>query len=401
MGERLSAWARGVIPRGTRAVGIASIAVGVLAFWVAVPPLTVRSPAVPILIGLVALGGGVWVATRGQLRLGIIAMVLAVAGAGVGVLATHSSVGNLESVFVWSALTASMLRFATPLIFAAVGGMFSERSGVVNIGLEGMMLSGAFFGILGADRFGSWVWGVVCALVAGALIALVHAVASIHWRADQIVSGTAVNFLASGLTGYLFIDIFGPEGTPGGIPGIPDVHLPFLEDVPFFGNAFGDLNLMIWLALITVVVSFYVIFRTPFGLHLRAVGEHPRAAETVGLSVYRIRYTAVIISGMLASMGGAFLSIGFVNSFSEDMTAGAGFIALAALIFGNWRPKGLLLAALLFGFSSAIAQRLPVYSESAAILFETFPYVVTLIMIAGVIGRPSPPAAVGIPYTRS
>ena len=158
---------------------------------------------------------------------------------------------------------------------------------------------------------------------------------------------------------------------------------------------------MIWLGLLLCIASYYVIFRTPLGLHLRSVGEHPRAAETVGLSVYKIRYTAVILSGVLAGLGGAFLSIGFLHSFSENMTAGIGFIALAALIFGNWRPKGLFLACLLFGFSSAIADRLPVYSDSLAVLFQTLPYVLTLIAVAGVVGRPRPPAAVGIPYERS
>jgi len=271
----------------------------------------------------------------------------------------------------------------------------------VNIGLEGMMLTGCFFGILGSDKSGSWFIGLITALVAGAALALIHAVISIHWRADQIVSGTAINFLALGLTGYLFIDIYGADGTPGGIPAIPDVHLGFLDGVPFFGDAFGDLNLMIWASFALVIVSYYVMFRTPFGLRLRAVGEHPRAAETVGLSVYRTRYTGVIISGILASAGGAFLSIGFVNSFSENMTNGTGFIALAALIFGNWHPRGAFLAALLFGFSSALAQRLPVYSDSAAILFQALPYVLTLIAVAGVIKRPRPPAAVGIPYERS
>ncbi len=223
---------------------------------------------------------------------------------------------------------------------------------------------------------------------------------SIQLRADQILSGTAVWFLATGLTGYLFIDIYGPEGTPGGIPAIPDVELGFISGVPYFGDAFGSLNLMIWVALALVPLSYYAIFRTAFGLRLRSVGEHPEAAETVGLSVYRIRYTAVILSGVLAGLGGAFLSIGFVNSFSERMTSGAGFIALAALIFGNWRPKGLFLACLLFGSSSAIAQRLPVYSDSLAILFESLPYVLTLIAVAGIVGRPRPPAAVGVPYVK-
>jgi ABC-type uncharacterized transport system permease subunit len=293
-----------------------------------------------------------------------------------------------------------MLRFATPLLFAALGGLFSERSGVVNIGLEGMLLMGAFFGVLGADKFNSWVAGVVLAAVAGGALAGIHAVMSIHARADQILSGTAIWFLAIGLTGYLYLDIYGADGTPGDIATIPDVQLGFLDPVPFFGNAFGSLNLLIWVGLILVPVSYYVIFRTPFGLRLRSVGEHPRAAETVGLSVYRIRYTAVILSGVLGGLGGAFLSIGFVNSFSENMTAGAGFIALAALIFGNWRPKGLFLACLLFGSSSAIAQRLPVYSDSLAILFEALPYVLTLVVVAGLVGRPKPPAAVGIPYER-
>ena len=159
------------------------------------------------------------------------------------------AIGKLETVVVWSALFASMLRFATPLIFAALGGMFSERSGVVNIGLEGMMLMGAFFGILGADKLDSWVLGLLIGVLAGGAMALLHAFFSIHLRADQIVGGTAINFLALGLTGYLFIDIYGQEGTPTDIPSIPNVHLAFLEDVPFLGDIFGHLNLMIWIAL--------------------------------------------------------------------------------------------------------------------------------------------------------
>lgn len=398
--ERAQTWARAHAPSRDRAIAIGAIALGVVALLVAVPPFLVRQPAVPITIGIVAIALAISAVLRGEQRLGFIAIGVGVVFGTLGAMATESSVSNLESVVVWSALTASMLRFATPLIFAALGGMFSERSGVVNIGLEGMLLMGAFFGVLGADKFDSWIAGVVLAAIAGGLLAAIHAVLSIHLRADQILSGTAVWFLATGLTGYLFIDIYGPEGTPGGIPAIPDVELGFIKDVPYFGDAFGSLNLMIWVGLALVPLSFYAIFRTAFGLRLRSVGEHPEAAETVGLSVYRIRYTAVIISGVLGGLGGAFLSIGFVNSFSERMTAGAGFIALAALIFGNWRPKGLFLACLLFGSSSAIAQRLPVYSDSLAILFEALPYVLTLIAVAGIVGRPRPPAAVGIPYVR-
>jgi simple sugar transport system permease protein len=297
-------------------------------------------------------------------------------------------------------LFASMLRYATPLIFGALGGMFSERSGVVNVGLEGMMLMGAFFGIMAADKLDSWFLGLVVGILSGGAMGLLHAIWSVHLRADQIISGFAINFLALGLTGYLFIDIYGQEGTPTDIPSIPNVRLAFLDGVPFIGDIFGNLNLMIWIALILVPLSWLVLFKTPLGLRIRAVGEHPRAADTVGIDVYRIRYGAVIASGMLAAAGGAFLSIGFVNSFNENMTAGRGFIALAAVIFGNWRPFGAAAACLLFGFSSALAQRLPEYSDSAAVLFQALPYVLTLIAVAGVIGRSVPPAADGRPYQK-
>ncbi len=373
---------------------------GLLAAFVALPPITARSWVWSLLIGLLAALAGVWAITRGERRFGVYALTAAVLGFGLAYLATRSEVGKLETVVVWSALFAAMLRYATPLIFAALGGMFSERSGVVNVGLEGMMLMGAFFGIMAADKLDSWVLGLLVAVASGGAAALLHAIWAVHLRVDQIISGFAINFLALGLTGYLFIDIYGQEGTPTDIPSIPNVHLSFLAGVPFIGDIFGNLNLMIWIALILIPISWFVLFKTPLGLRIRAVGEHPRAADTVGIDVYRIRYGAVIASGMLAAAGGAFLSIGFVNSFNENMTAGRGFIALAAVIFGNWRPFGAAAACLLFGFSSALAQRLPEYSESAAVLFQALPYVLTLIAVAGVIGRSIPPAADGRPYQK-
>jgi simple sugar transport system permease protein len=278
--------------------------------------------------------------------------------------------------------------------------MFSERSGVVNIGLEGMMLAGAFFACLGADKFNSWEMGLVVAMVAGAGFALIHAYFAIHLRADQIVGGTAINFLALGVTGYFFIQIYGDNGTPGDLPRIPDVKIPGLKPHTFWGDAIGDLNLMIWLSFLLLIVASIVLFRTPVGLRLRSVGEHPRAAETVGISVYKTRYAAVILSGILAALGGAYLSIGFVGSFGENMTAGRGFIALAAVIFGNWRPFGAYAAAVLFGASTALSFRLATYSDSAAVLFQALPYVLTLIAVAGVIGRSVPPASVGRPYAK-
>jgi len=279
--------------------------------------------------------------------------------------------------------------------------MFSERSGVVNIGLEGMMLMGAFWGVYGADKGGSWVVGILVALLAGGLLALVHAVFAIHLRADQIVGGTAVNFLALGITGYFFFQIYHGNYIPQGVSTIPDVKIPWVRHLHFFGPAFGDLNLMVWASFVLVIVSYIVVFKTPIGLRIRACGEHPRAADTVGINVYAIRYGAVILSGMLAALGGVYLTDGFGGgAFTDNITAGRGFIALAAMIFGNWRPFGAFGAALLFGFSTALAYRLPAYSASAATLFQALPYVLTLIAVAGVIGRTVPPAADGKPYRK-
>jgi len=382
-------------------IGWAAVAAGFLAFFVAVPPFTVRTPALPIALGLIGLFLGTWSLAGGEKRHGWGGIAAAMVGMAGGIAATQSGVGNLERVVVWSALFAAMLRYATPLIFASLGGLFSERSGVINIAIEGMLLTGAFFAVLGADLTGTWYLGVLIGMAAGGLLALIHAIFSVSLRADQIVSGTALNFLAFGITTYLYLNRYGAEGTPTDLPQVPDVHLPLIEDIGFIGDIFGQLNLLIWMGLALVLVTWVVVFRTPSGLRLRSAGENPLAAETAGLSVVRTRYLAVITSGVLAGAGGAYLSIGFVHSFSQNMTIGKGFIALAALIFGRWRPGGALMAALLFGFSTALAQRLPVFSPSAATLFQALPYVLTLIAVAGLVGRSIPPAAIGRPLERS
>ena len=232
------------------------------------------------------------------------------------------------------------------------------------------------------------------ALGAGAGLAAVHAVMCINLRADQVISGFAINFLALGLTGYFFIDIYGENGTPGDLPRIPDVNIGFL------GSVFGHLNLMIWVSFALLIVAHITLFHTPVGLRIRSVGEHPRAADTVGISVYGTRYAAVILSGILAALGGAYLSIGYLGSFSENMTAGRGYIALAAVIFGNWRPFGAFAAALLFGGSTALSFRLQQPWPAPSVLFQALPYVLTLIAVAGVIGRSVPPAAAGRPYVK-
>jgi simple sugar transport system permease protein len=379
--------------------GWGGVALGILAWWIALPPLLVRSPVPSIVLALGAVGLGLWTVREGARRLGWGAVAAGAIGGVGAVAATRSGEGNLENVVVWSALAAAMLRFATPLVFGALGGVISERSGVVNIGLEGMMLMGAFFAVYGADLLGGWFPGLLLGMVAGGALALVHAVFAVSLRADQIVSGFAVNFLALGITGYVFLNHYGEEGTPDGLPDVPDVTLP-IDWIPFFGPALEKLNLLVWVALILVPLMSVFLFRTPTGLRVRSVGENPRAAATVGISVYWIRYLAVIASGMLAAMGGAFLSIGFVHSFSQSMTAGRGFIALAVVIVGKWRPGAALAAALMFGLTQALAQRLPVFSESSATLLQALPYVVTLIAVAGLVGRSVPPAADGVPYSK-
>ncbi len=383
-----------------RHAGWAGIALGVLAWFLALPPALVRSPVVPILVGLAGMTAGAWALYGGEKRLGWGAIVAGVVGGVGGIASTKSGVGNLKDVVTWSALIAATLRYATPLVFGALGGIISERSGVINVGIEGMMLMGAFFGIFGADLLDSWFLGLLVGMAAGGVLAFVHAFFSINLRADQVVSGIALNFLALGVTGYIFLDHYGDQGTPDNIPRVPDISIPGVKNMAFFGDAIGRTNTLTWLALLGVVGLTLFLFRTPRGLRLRAVGEHPRAAETVGVSVPRTRYFAVVMSGMLAAMGGAYLSIGFVGSFNQGMTAGRGFIALAAVIFGKWRPGGALGAALLFGFSTALAQRLPTFSESGAVLFQALPYVLTLIAVAGVIGRSRPPAADGVPYVK-
>jgi simple sugar transport system permease protein len=383
-----------------RYTGWAGIALGFVAWFIALPPALVRTPVPSILIGLLAITAGAWAIGGDEQRLGWGAIAAGLVGGTGAVAATQSGTGNLQDVVAWSALIAATLRYATPLIFGALGGIVSERSGVVNVGLEGMMLMGAFFGIFGADLLDSWFLGLLVGMAAGGALALVHAYFSIALRADQIVSGIALNFLALGITGYIFLDHYGDQGTPDNIPRVPDISIPGVKNLSFFGDAIGHANTLTWVALILVVALTVFLFRTPRGLRLRSVGEHPRAAETVGISVPRTRYMAVVLSGMFAALGGAYLSIGFVGSFNQGMTAGRGFIALAAVIFGKWHPAGALGAALLFGFSTALAQRLPAFSPSTAVLFQALPYVLTLIAVAGVIGRSRPPAAVGQPYVK-
>jgi len=387
--------------RDAAVTGYLGILLGAFAAFLAIPPLEARTITWPILFGIVAMLLGVWTIARGRRRLGWGAFAAGLLGIGLGILATHSSTDNLEQAFD-ATLVAQTFGLTTPLIFGAMAGIFSERSGVVNIGLEGMMLMGAFWGVYGADKGGSWVVGLALGAAVGGLLALVYAFFAIHLRSDQIVGGTAVNFLAVGITGYFFVQLYNDAPVPNGVSLLPNVSIPGLSGSGFLGAAIGDLNILTWAGFVLVIVTYLVLFKTPIGLRIRACGEHPRAADTVGINVYAIRYGCVVLSGILVAIGGVYLSEGPQGNgaFIPNMTNGRGFIALAAMIFGNWRPAGAFGAALLFGFSSALALRLQIYSPQAGTLFNALPYVLTLVAVAGVIGHTVAPAADGKPYVR-
>jgi general nucleoside transport system permease protein len=385
-----------------RTLGSAGIALGALAFWLALPPWTLRTIGPSIALGIVAIACGIAAVPRGERRVGFGAIVVGVLGTVGAIWLQGVQEATLKNILT-AGLLASTLRFATPLAFAAMGGIFSERSGVVNIGLEGMMLMGAFFGIWGSIWSGTWVVGLLMAMVFGGLLGLVHAFFSIQLRADQIVSGFAVNLMALGLTGYLFSSIYA-SGIPSGVSRVPNVTLGWLDTIPVVGDflqgVFGELNLLVWIMFGVVIASYIVLFKTPIGLRIRSVGEHPRAADTVGISVYGVRYAAVTLSGVLAALGGAFLSIGFTGTFAENMTSGRGFIALAAVILGKWRPGWAFAATLLFGFGFALSIPLQREADISSSVIATLPYVLTLIALVGIIGRSIPPAAVGRPYVK-
>jgi general nucleoside transport system permease protein len=296
-------------------------------------------------------------------------------------------------------LLASTIRNATPLIFAALGGMFSERSGVVNIGLEGLMLISAFAGVVGAFISGSALVGLGFGLAAGLIFALIHALMCITFEADQIISGTAINLLALGGTGFLMVLIFGSGGTSPRVSGFKEVAIPLLSDIPLIGPALFNQSLLVYLMYALIPITWFAVFRTPFGLRLRATGEVPEAVDTAGVSVARMRYYGVALSGLLAALGGVYLSMGILSAFTENMTVGRGFIALAALIFGRWNPIGAAGAALLFGFGLAVSFQVP--QEAIPIEFiQMLPYVLTIVALAGFGGRAIAPAAIGRPYRK-
>ncbi|HLR80182.1 MAG TPA: ABC transporter permease [Bacillota bacterium] len=302
------------------------------------------------------------------------------------------------------------LFFAAPLIFTALGGVFSERSGVVNIGLEGLMVMGAFTGVVFnltfADVFGNWTpWiSIVVAMVIGALFSIIHALASVSFRADQVVSGVAINFLALGVGLFLTKQWYGKGQTDIVTKPFYTEDIPILANIPVIGPVFfQDVYKISYIAIILAVIAWYILYRTPFGLRLRAVGEHPSAADTNGINVYQMRYIAVIISGALGGLGGAVFAMTISLDFSHSTIAGQGFMALAAVIFGKWHPLGAMGAALFFGFAqslSVISAGVPFLENVPQVYLLIAPYVLTILALAGFIGRAEAPKANGIPYIK-
>lgn len=298
-------------------------------------------------------------------------------------------------------LFSSMLRRATPLLFAGLGAVFSENSGVVNIGLEGMMTAGAFFAVYGTYVTGNpWV-GILFAMLAGGAVAAIHAFLSISLRANQIISGTAINLFSSALSSFLIFKIFKKGGQTDVVATLP-YHIPaFLKNIPFVGAILGDINWFVIVAFLLVIVSHFVLYKTPIGLRIRSVGEHPRAADTLGINVYAIRYGCVILSGVLAGLGGATLSIGISSLYREGIVAGRGFIALAALVFGNWKPSGTMLACLLFGFADAFQLQAQGFGWTLpSEFYASIPYILTMLALSGFVGKTIMPAADGTPYEK-
>lgn len=304
------------------------------------------------------------------------------------------------------AIIAMTLRLATPLIFASLGGVFSERSGVVNIGLEGIMIMGAFFAIAGTKATGNpWI-GVLCAVVAGAIVSLIHAVLSISLKADQTVSGVAINMFAAAFTSFLIFKLYNLHGQTNAVTPLPYPKYFIVkhfssQPMQYIGKFFDELDWFVFLALILVAVATYVLYKTPVGLRIRSVGEHPKAADTVGISVYKTRYMCVIISGILGGLGGAYISLGTVKLFREGMVSGKGFIALAALVFGNWKPVGALGACILFAFAEAFQYVAQGFGWTLPNEFYyALPYVLTMLALAGLVGKTQAPAADGVPYEK-
>jgi general nucleoside transport system permease protein len=362
-----------------------------------IPDITV--PVQPSLYALIAitvfLGG--WQLARGIRSTGWVVVVVVFC-----FVASFLIWATKDSSFSLVGMMTTSLMSATPIALAALCGVISERAAVVNIGVEGTMLIAAETAVVSATLSHNLYTGLVVAIFTGGMVAAVHAVLVIRFRVDQIVSGTAINIFGVGATSFIDkfylekqIEVLNNSGT------FPIIVVPVLSKIPILGPVFFEDNLIFYLTLILVAIIFILLFYTPWGLRTRAVGEHPKAADTLGINVYLMRYVNVILGGMIAGIGGAYFTLGSVGRFDQNMTNGKGFIGLAAMIFGNWNPIGAYLASLLFGFADALQVKMAILSVPIPSEFLAMaPYLVTIIVLTGVVGRAIPPAADGQPYEK-
>ena len=315
----------------------------------------------------------------------------------------------VATFLVWAASGRSMnivgvlqatVQRATPITLAALSGVLCERAGVVNIAIEGMLLTGAFVAAVAGSAFGPWL-GILAAALSGGLLAVVLAVLAIRYRVDQIIAGTIINIFALGITSFLSARVLTDVPELNNPQRLQPVAIPILSDIPILGPILFGNNVFVYTMFVLVALLHVALFRTRWGLRVRAVGEHPRAADTVGIDVLKTRYRNVFLGGLVAGVGGASLVIGASGRFDREMTAGRGFIGLAAMIFGGWAPIGAFLASLVFGFADSLQARLsvlnvPIPSE----LLLMVPYLVTILVVAGLVGRARAPAADGQPYLK-
>jgi ABC-type uncharacterized transport system permease subunit len=361
------------------------------------PDLVLPTWPTLLAIGILVALAGVWQLVRGFKSVGWVVA----AAAGLLVMAFLIWATRGGSINLTGMLVSSLVR-ATPIALAALSGMYSERSGVVNIGIEGMMLVGAFASVVAASVSHNMFVGILAGMAAGVLLALIHAVLSIRYMVNQIVSGAALIIMALGLTSYLQRSLLNlkPElNQPG--PAIAAVAVPGLWKIPVLGPLLFNLSPIIYFLFFLLIFTRILMNNTRWGLRVRSVGEHPQAADTLGINVFRTRYISVLISGAIAGLAGAYMSIGSAGRFNEGMTAGKGFLGLAAMIFGNWSPGGAFFGSLIFGFFDSWQEKLALLQVGVANeLLGMAPYIATMIVLAGFIGRSRMPAADGQPYKK-
>ena len=361
-----------------------------------IPDLIFNTQLGLYLMAALAAFAGAWQLAKGFDNVNVVLGLVA----GFFIIAFLAWAARGKSMNLTGMLDSTFLR-SIPIILAALSGILCERSGIVNIGIEGMMLSGAFMSALIGSVMQSYWWGLAAALFAGGLMAGLLAVMAIKYKVDQIVAGTAINILATGLTSYFSSRYLQANSALNSPPTFRKIALPLLGKIPIIGPALFTHTLLVYLTVILVFGIFVMLFYTKWGLRTRAVGEHPRAADTLGINVFMMRYVNVIMGGMVAGLGGAYLVLSSVARFDELMTAGKGFIGLAAMIFGNWNPIGAFGSSLIFGFADALQTKLAISAVPIPSQFLLMaPYLVTMIVLAGVVGESRPPAADGQPYEK-